>query len=114
MLEIARCLKFEASLPTKFWGECVLTAAYIINRLPSIVVDHKTPFEILFGRKPDYTHMKFFGCLVYTRNTETQGDKFEVRGRPRVFVGYPQGQKGYRVYDLETNKIIFSRDINFF
>ncbi|GKB32917.1 integrase [Tanacetum coccineum] len=35
LLETARALKFEANLPTRFWGECVLTAAHVINRLPS-------------------------------------------------------------------------------
>lgn len=53
LLEIARALRFEASLPTRFWGECVLTAAYIINRPPSHVLNNKTPFEILFKRIPN-------------------------------------------------------------
>ncbi|KAI3759425.1 hypothetical protein L6452_07232 [Arctium lappa] len=113
LLEMARSLKFEASLPTKFWGECVMTAAYIINRLPSKVIGFKTPFEILFKQKPSYEHMKVFGCLAYVRNTETKGDKFELRGRPGVFVGYPLVKKGYRVYDLSENKIITSRDVRF-
>ncbi|GKV47966.1 hypothetical protein SLEP1_g54814 [Rubroshorea leprosula] len=31
-----------------------------------------------------------------------------------VLVGYPAGQKGYKVYDLETNKIFTSRDVVFY
>ncbi|KAL4586016.1 hypothetical protein LXL04_010646 [Taraxacum kok-saghyz] len=113
LLEVARSLRFEAKLPIRFWGECILTATYIINRLPSKVIDYKTPFEILFKQQPDYSHMKVFGCLVYTRNTDTKGDKFEVRGRRGIFLGYPQGKKGYRVYDLESKKIVVSRDTKF-
>lgn len=85
--EIARCLMFKVILPTKFWRECVLKTTYIIIRLPSKVSDHKTPFKILFRRKLDYSHMKTFGCLVYNRNTEARGDKFEVKGSSKVFVG---------------------------
>ena len=33
--EVARALKYEASLPIKFWGECVLTAVYLINQMLS-------------------------------------------------------------------------------
>ena len=33
LLETARALFFQANLPYKFWGDCVLCAAYIINRL---------------------------------------------------------------------------------
>ncbi|KAM0043325.1 putative RNA-directed DNA polymerase [Helianthus debilis subsp. tardiflorus] len=114
LLETARALKFEANLPTRFWGECILTAAYVINRLPSDVIDNKTPYEVLYNQDPSYEHMRVFGCLAYYKSTETRGDKFEVRGRPGVFLGYPPGTKGYKVYDARHNKIIISRDVKFF
>ncbi|KAJ0493602.1 putative RNA-directed DNA polymerase [Helianthus annuus] len=65
LLETARALRFEANLPKRFWGECVLTAAYVINRLPSKVIGNKTPFELLHNQKPDYDFMRTFGCLAY-------------------------------------------------
>nr|KAJ0213966.1 hypothetical protein LSAT_V11C400213910 [Lactuca sativa] len=46
-----KALKFEANVPIKFWGECVLTTMYIINRLPSKVIKNKTPYEVLFWTK---------------------------------------------------------------
>ncbi|KAJ9538497.1 LOW QUALITY PROTEIN: hypothetical protein OSB04_031230 [Centaurea solstitialis] len=78
---VARALRFEANLPTTFWGECVLMATYIINRIPSKVINDKTPYEVLFGRLPEYDHMRVFGCLAYYKYTETNGDKFEPRGK---------------------------------
>lgn len=39
ILEIVSTLKFEANLPVRFWGDCILEATYIINRLPSKVVE---------------------------------------------------------------------------
>ena len=57
--------------------------------------------------------MKVFGCLVYFKNTDTKGDKFEEKGKPGVFLGYPPRTKGYKIFDLETRKIIVSRDVNF-
>lgn len=114
LIETARALRFEANLPKRFWGECVLTAAYLINRLPSIVIENRTPYETIFGQKPDYHFTKIFGCLAYYRSTETKGDKFEPRGRPGVFLGYPPGIKGYKIYDIENKKIIVSRDVRFY
>ncbi|GJZ98613.1 putative RNA-directed DNA polymerase [Tanacetum coccineum] len=35
LLETARALRFEANLPTRFWGECVLTAGVLNKRMPS-------------------------------------------------------------------------------
>ncbi|KAJ0800174.1 putative RNA-directed DNA polymerase [Helianthus annuus] len=114
LLETARALRFGANLPKCFWGECVLTAAYVINRLPSNVLKNKTPYEIIFGTKPDYGHLRVFGCLAYFKNFNTKGDKFEQRAKPGVFLGYPPGTKGYKIFDLETRKIMVSRDVLFF
>nr|GEU66079.1 retrovirus-related Pol polyprotein from transposon TNT 1-94 [Tanacetum cinerariifolium] len=113
LLEIARALRFEASLPTTFWGECIFTATYIVNRLPSKRINDKTPYEVLFGQKPEYDHMRVFGCMAYYKNTETNGDNFEPRGKPGVFFGYPPGKKGYKIYDLEERKMVMTRDARF-
>ncbi|GJZ91070.1 putative RNA-directed DNA polymerase [Tanacetum coccineum] len=78
------------------------------------IIDDKTPLELVFNQKPDYDNMWVFGCLTYHRNIDTRGDKFVERGRPGVFMGYPQGTKGYKILDIKTGKIIISRDTKFF
>ncbi|KAK9714485.1 hypothetical protein RND81_06G097900 [Saponaria officinalis] len=35
LLETARSLRFHANLPIKFWGKCILTATYLINKMPT-------------------------------------------------------------------------------
>lgn len=42
--------------------------------------------------------MKVFRCLVYYKNTDTKRDKFEKKGMPSVFLGYPQETKGYKIF----------------
>ncbi|XP_071699283.1 uncharacterized protein [Rutidosis leptorrhynchoides] len=40
-------------------------------------------------------------------------DKFGKKGRPCVFIGYPMGQKGYKLYDLKSEKIHVSGNVTF-
>ncbi|KAK2989742.1 hypothetical protein RJ640_030235 [Escallonia rubra] len=114
LLEVARALRFQAKLPVRFWGECVLTAAYLINRMPLSVLQNRTPYEVLFGKVPDYDHLQTFGCLCYGHMNGKPHDKFAPRSKSGIFVGYPNGQKGYRIYDLESKVIYSSRDVQFF
>lgn len=50
ILNIARALRFQANLPIRFWGECVLAATHIINRTPTVANKGITPYEVLFWK----------------------------------------------------------------
>ncbi|KAJ4754029.1 Retroelement pol polyprotein-like [Rhynchospora pubera] len=113
ILNVARALRFQAHLPLEFWGECILAAVYLINRTPTRLLANKTPYELLFGKTPTYNAIKTFGCLCYISCKHPGLDKFEKRSQKCVFVGYPYGKKGWKVYDLNTRKILVSRDVVF-
>ncbi|XP_026378738.1 uncharacterized protein LOC113273194 [Papaver somniferum] len=114
IMNVARALRFQARLPKRFWGECALTAAYLINCTPTPILNNKTPYEVLFGKPPLYKQLKVFGCLCYVHDQSSKGDKFASRGRRCVFLGYPYGKKAWQVYDLDTRKFMVSRDVKFY
>lgn len=93
ILNVARALRFLASLPIKFWAECALTAWYLINRTPCKLLTDKTPFEMLYGRPPAFNQLRVFGCLCYAHNQNHNGDKFASRSRRCAFLGYRTARK---------------------
>lgn len=84
---MSRALRFQSGLPLKFWRDCVLTATYIINILPTFVLKYKAPFKILYGKSLDYSNIKAFDCLCYA--SVHSNDKFEAMAVKFVFPGYP-------------------------
>ena len=46
-------------------------------------------------------------------HTDHQGKKLEKKSRKCIFVGYPSGTKGFKLYDLTKKAFIQSRDVIF-
>lgn len=113
IFNVARPCLFQSNMPIKFWGESIMTATYLINRTPSFVLQGKTPYELLFGSRPKYEMLCTFGCLCYAHVRSRDKDKFGTCSKRCVFVGYPYGKKGWRLYDIETGKFFVSRDVQF-
>lgn len=113
ILNIARALCFQSYIPLSFWGECVLTAIYLINRLPTPLLANKSLFELLYQKLPPLAHLRVFGCLCYAVVVHP-AHKFASRARHCVFLGYPTGHKGYKLYDLDSKKFLVSQDVKFF
>ena len=114
LLEKTRAIMMQMNVPKHFWSYGVLTATYLINRLPSRVLDFLCPLEVLQQKKPDLSHLKVFGCTCFVHLSATQRrDKLDPRAVKCVFLGYSQTQKGYRCYDTTAKRLFVSRDVQF-
>jgi hypothetical protein len=56
------------NVPKYLWGQAVLTATYLINRLPSRVLDWKSPIEMLKDKNGDVLPLKIFGCVCFVQD----------------------------------------------
>ena len=113
LIELARTMLIASHISARFWVDVVYTAVYIINRLPTPVLDHATPFEKLFRKQPDYSFMRVFGCKCFPNFTAKPGNKLTARSIRCVFLGYASGYKGYRCLDPVSGRVYISRNVQF-
>lgn len=111
---MAGALLFQSKVPLIFWGECVLTAAHLINRVTIPMLNNKAPYDILFEKDVDCCSLRTFGCLAYASTLSVHRSKLDPRARPCIFMGYPVGVKGYKLYDVTKKKFFISPDVLFF
>jgi hypothetical protein len=86
---------------------------YIQNRCPHAILKDKTPEEVFLRIKPEVGHLRIFGCPVYIHVPKEKRTKMEPSCNKRVFVGYSENSKAYRIYVPGQRQIEVSRDVTF-
>jgi hypothetical protein len=93
-------------------GEAVFTAVHIRNHCPSAATGDSSPIELLTGIKPDRSHLRTLGCETYSYVPKRK-KKFQPKATRCVFLGYAVGVKAYRLWDIDAQKTIISRNVRF-
>ena len=106
---------FQSKPPIHFWSYAIRHVVYIINRLPSSFLLHnKTPFEFVFGFKPDFSNLRTFGCLAFAHTLDSGRTKFDKRASKCIFIGYKVGTKGYLLFNLHSHSFLVPRNVIFY
>ena len=98
ILEVARALPFTSHMPSQFWGDSILIATYLINRMPSRVLSFVTPFQKFqeffpYSRLDAHLPLRVFGSIVFVHTHGPKQNKFDPRALKCVFLGYSSAQK---------------------
>jgi hypothetical protein len=113
IVELGLATMMHASIPLQFWDYVFESMVYIINRLPSPITAHSTPFQRLFHQKPDYTMLHVLGCSCYPLFRPYNKYKLEPRSEKCIFLGYSTIHKGYYCLHPPTNRMYISRHVLF-
>jgi hypothetical protein len=77
------------------------------------MLNDKTPHEVWYGNKPSLQHLRVFGCDAYVHVPKENRSKMDNKVEKCIFISYKDGVKGYKLWNLETKKNIYSRDVVF-
>jgi hypothetical protein len=112
-MEKARCMLSGVRSGKELWVEAVGTTCYLVNISPSSTLDDKTPQEVWTGKKPSLTHLRVFGCEAYVHVPKENMSKLDKKAKQCIFIGYKDSLKGYKLWNPEAKKVVYSRDVAF-
>ena len=114
LIEKARSMLAHGGLAKGYWAEAVNTATYLYNRTPSSALGgKKTPYEAWYGKAPDLSHVRVFGCVAYAHIADGHRRKLDDKAVKLRLIGYSLGTRGYRLYDPVNKKLVCRRDVWF-
>jgi hypothetical protein len=64
-------------------------------------------------KKPEVSHLKIFGCLVFIHIPKEKINKMELSGKRGIFVGYCEVSKAFKIYIPGYHHIEINRDVTF-
>ncbi|GJR89292.1 zinc finger, CCHC-type containing protein [Tanacetum coccineum] len=116
--EMVNSMLSYSGLSDRFWGEAMLTACYLLNRVPN-KRNKTTPYELWYKKQPNLSILRVWGCRAVVRLPDPKRKTLGEKGIDCIFVGYAEHSKAYRFYVIEPNDsvsinmIIESRDATF-
>ena len=115
LIETARTLLLYHKVSQRFWGNAILAACYLINRLLSSILHDKIPHSILFPNQPLFClPPRVFGRVCFVHILTLGQDKLSTKATKCVFLGYSRLQRSYRCYSPDTHRYFISIDVTFF
>ena len=112
-MDMVRSMLSSSKLPRSLQTEALKTVAYILNRVPTKVVQ-KIPFELFKGWKLSLRHIRIWGCPSEVRVYNLQEKKLDPRTISGYFIEYTEKYKGYKFYYSSHNtRIMESRNAKF-
>jgi len=103
----------DSFVPSRFWCEALSTVVHLINQLSSQVLNNDSPFLRLFGKPPNYSNLRTFGCVCYVHLQPPERTKLTTQYVKCVFLGYSAHQKCFICYDPYLHRIRVSRNVIF-
>ena len=96
IVETGLTLLAQSHLPLSFWWEAFHTASFLINRMPTSVLNNLSLFQKLHNHLPDYQFPKVFGCSCFPFLKSYNQHKLDFHTQKCIFIGYSPLHKDYK------------------
>ena len=87
IIEAASAMLYDQDMPKFLWAEACNTTVYIQNRVPSRALGKVTLESVFTGSKPEVSHIRVFGSMVYCHVPNEKRKKLDQTAEKGFFDG---------------------------
>jgi hypothetical protein len=120
LTELVNAMLEAVGLSKEWYGEAILIACLVLNRVPTKNKEI-TLFEEWEKKRLNLSYLRIWGCLARVNVPINKMRKFRPKTIDCVFLGYAIHSMGYRILiinsgvpDMVVGTIMESRDVTFF
>jgi hypothetical protein len=111
-MEKVRAMLHASGLPKSLWGVAVMHATWLKNRSSTRALPKgKTPYELLYGKKPDLGGLCEFGAKVWVH--DEGNNKLGARVGIGRWIGFEDYSSGSYIYWSDTGKITIEQNVRY-
>jgi hypothetical protein len=112
-MEAVKTTIHDQDLPMHLWAEASITTMYVQKKLSHSALGLKTTKEMFSRMKPEVTHLRIFGCLVFVHIPKEKRTNTDPLGKKGIFVGYCEVSKALIIYIPGYHHIEINRYVTF-
>lgn len=98
-METGLTLFAQAKMPISLWWEAFHTTSFLINRMPTSVLNNLSPYQKLHHKILNYDFLRIFGCACYPLFRPYNQHKLDFHSKKCLLIGYSPLYKGYQCLD---------------
>nr|GEV29922.1 integrase, catalytic region, zinc finger, CCHC-type, peptidase aspartic, catalytic [Tanacetum cinerariifolium] len=95
LVEAARTMVIFYKSSEFIWAEAIATACFTHNRSIVHTRYNKTPYELIYGTKPNVQYFYVFRSLCYPINDRDDLGKIKLKANIGIFIGYSESSREY-------------------
>ncbi len=114
LLEKTRALLMDTGMHKKYWPLALVTAAYLLNRIPHESLGGLSPLQKSTGQKPDLSRARVFGCKAYVQVPKSlRKGKLDNTAWTGVMVGYSTQSPEWIILDTTSGRLRNAYSVTF-
>ena len=111
LAEHVRAMLHASGLLKSLWGEAMMHVTWLKNCSSTCRLGNKTPYEVLYNKKPDLQKLPVWGCQVKVH--DITGSKLDMCARDGHWVGFDPESDGHHIYCVDHRTVGVERSVVF-